>query len=170
MTRKTSLTLQKLKEALGKNDDQPKPDTDEALHFIDENDEQVPVFDNEQVQNSGKVEPIDPTIYKSVIHDNQGIAVPKSLTQDELENQFKLIMNAPTDMTMTMHRARFKTVSLQILVSLMKPQTEDKTSTEIRFWWNVDRYYDNETLTEQVLLHKLLPVCSPRTMTQRLFM
>ena len=75
-------------------------------------------------------------------------------------------MNAPTDKTMTMHRARFKTGSLQILVSFMKPQTDDKTTSEIRFWWNVDRYSDNETLIQQVLLQKLLPVCgSPRTMT-----
>ena len=52
--------IQKLKEALGKNNDQPKP---EALHFIDENDEGVPVFDNVQVLNSGQVEPIDPKVY-----------------------------------------------------------------------------------------------------------
>ena len=76
---------------------------------------------------------------------NQGIAVPRQLTKDELENQFKLIMNAPTDGTMTMHRARFKTGSLQIIASFMKPLTEDKSTSESRYlyWWNVDKYLDS---------------------------
>ena len=165
--------IQKLKEALGKADNQSESVTEEALHFIDENDEKVTGFDIEQILNSGQVDPIDINIYKSVINVNQGIAVPRQLTKDELENQFKLIMNAPTDRTMTMHRARFKTGSLQILVSFMKPLTEDKSTSVSRYfyWWNVDRYPDSQALIEQVLLQKFLPVCgSPRIMTQRLFM
>ena len=73
--------------------------------------------------------------------------------------------------TMTMHRARFKSGNLQILVSFLKPQLDSAINTTVRFWWNVDRYPDFTELIEKVLSNRLIPISgTPKRMMKKLFM
>ena len=165
--------IQKLKEALGQGSKQVVRSTpsEETIQFIDENDETMPRFVSEQATYFGNTEPVNEHEYISLLTNNKGIAATHELTQDELKQQFNLMMTAPVDKTMTMHRARFKTGHLQILVSFLKPQLDGKTDTTVKFWWNVDRYPDSTELIEKILNNKLMPICgTPKKMLQKLFM
>ena len=131
----------------------------------------MPSFDSEQATYYGSTEPVNEHEYVSLLTINKGIAATHELTHDELKQQFNLMMTAPVDRTMTMHRARFKTGNLQILVSFLKPQLDSTTNTTVTFWWNVDRYPNSTELIEKVLSNRLIPVCgTPKKMMKKLFM
>ena len=167
--------VQKLKEALGQSVKQTDvaqgKHSDDTIQFIDENDETMRSFDSEQATYYGSTEPVNEHEYVSLLTINKGIAATHELTHDELKQQFNLMMTAPVDRTMTMHRARFKTGNLQILVSFLKPQLDSTTNTTVTFWWNVDRYPNSTELIEKVLSNRLIPVCgTPKKMMKKLFM
>ena len=168
--------IQKLKEALGHNKETQEGDnrinqTALQLQFLDEQEETLPMFNGEHAMCLGNTEPLIQDEYISLLTDNKGIAAKHRLTKDELRTQFDLIMTAPVDKIMTMHRARFKTGQLQILVSFKKPQLNDKMVTDISFWWNIDKYSDTEKLIEQVLMKRTMLICgTPRKMLKNLFM
>jgi uncharacterized short protein YbdD (DUF466 family) len=167
--------VQKLKEALGQSVKQSevaqgKP-SDDTIQFIDENDETMPSFDSEEATYFGSTQPVDEHEYVLLLATNKGIAATHKLTHDELKQQFNLMMTAPVDKTMTMHRARFKSGNLQILVSFLKPQLDSAINTTVRFWWNVDRYPDFTELIEKVLSNRLIPISgTPKRMMKKLFM
>ena len=172
--RKNITHIQKLKQALGESDQTKKGQDNndkESVQFINENDENLPMFDSDHIMCLEKTEPVDETIYTTSMSDNQGIAAPTKLTQDELRKQTDLLMTAPTNDTMTLHRGRFKSGDLQILVSFDKPQSDNVPSRQVRFWWNISSYPNHEELIKKILFDRIIPVTgTPKKMLKNLFM
>ena len=107
--------------------------------------------------------------YLHVLTDNNGIAAPKPLTKIDLEKQFDLIMTAPNDQNMTLHRGRFKAGHLQLLTSF--DQTCNDTTKQVRFWWNVDLYKDTDDLIKHILSDRKMTVTgSPGRFYKSLYM
>lgn len=154
--RKHITHIQKLKEALGKNTEQGRQNTEKpSVNFINENDEKLPEIDVEQVMCSQISDPIHDSDYLHVLTDNNGIAAPRPLTQTDLERQFDLLMTAPNDQNMTLHRGRFKAGNLQILTSF---DTGNNTTKQVRFWWNVNLYKGTENLINDILTNRRIQI------------
>ena len=165
--------MQKLKEALGKGNEQSeasKQNSDkQSVKFIDENDDNVHAFESEQIMCSHVTEPVNVTNHMCSVTDNHGIAAPRPLTGDELQQQFDLITTAPVDNLMTLQRGRFKSGRLQILVSFKKP-TKDKIDKDVQFWWNIEEYKDSDDLIRKMLTDRLIPVTgTPQKFMKKLY-
>ena len=165
--------MQKLKEALGKGNEQSeasKQNSDkQSVKFIDENDDNVHAFESEQIMCSHVTEPVNVTNHMYSVTDNHGIAAPRPLTGDELQQQFDLITTAPVDNLMTLQRGRFKSGRLQILVSFKKP-TKDKIDKDVQFWWNIEEYKDSDDLIRKMLTDRLIPVTgTPQKFMKKLY-
>ena len=139
-----------------------------SVHFIDENDEKLPEFNAEQIMCVQISDPIHDSDYLNALTNNSGIASPTPLTKSDLERQVDLLMSAPTDQSMTLHRGRFKAGQLQILTSFDK--TCDKTTRQVQFWWNIGSYKGTDDLIRQILSERIIPVSgTPQRFLKQLY-
>ena len=123
-------------------------------------------FESEQIMCSQVTEPVNVTNQMCSLTDNHGIAAPRPLTSDELEQQFDLITTVPVGI---LQRGRFKSGRLQVLVSFKKP-TKDKIYKDVQFWWNIEEYKDSDDLIRKMLTERLIPVTgTPQKFMKKLY-
>lgn len=171
--RKNITHIQKLKEVLGKSQEsgQVNCENSKTPVFTDENGKQLPSVTAEQVSCLCQTDAADLTPHLDNVSENSGLAVPFVLNQRQLEQQLQLVMQAPSDGYMEIHRARFKAGNLQILTSVPIKNADTGTETSpYKFWLHIDKYPELATVGEQVLLDKKIPVCgTPKKILYRLY-
>ena len=171
--RKNITHIQKLRETLGKSQksEQKNHEKSKTAVFTDENGKELPVVTAGQVACLCQADSVDLTPCLDNVSGNSGLAVPYELNQRQLEQQLQLVMQAPTDEYMHIHRARFKAGDLQVLASVPTKKTDTSTKTSpFKFWLNIDRYPELEKLGEEILLVRRIPVCgTPKKLLNRLY-
>ena len=94
--------------------------------------------------------------YLHALNNNSGIASPTPLTKSDLERQVDLLMTAPNDQSMTLHRGQFKEGQLQVFTSF--DITCEKTNRQVQFWWKIGLYNGTDDLIRQILSERIIPV------------
>ncbi|KAJ8038848.1 hypothetical protein HOLleu_16398 [Holothuria leucospilota] len=143
--------LQKLKEALGKaTSDSSDQKASKSIEFTDERGNSLPTLTREQVMCVRQSESVELEDYINCLSVNNGLAVPYPISRDQLEKQFNLIVESPTDNEMTIRRARFQAGKLQVLLSFAMTSKDGKNQT-CYFWWNIETYPESKDIVTSIL-------------------